>query len=253
MSCPPSMKVMQYATANKHHINRLKHINDVDKNFLIKSMKDALKELSVKDVASLIFNYFPKKTLEMILLNFNIYARNKDDCVDTILLDDANFETKMSSDNIPWIIKFYSQKCKHCVDFQPIWSQVPCMVSDEKFHVGVVEYEKGEEIAKKMGVESLPTVLIVNKDKVHIMQKGSSNLSNLVSFIENPKMYNKIGDDGETDCTNAIKMLRDILEKVAKNKQIWEDKTHEFSSASSSSYSSSSKLSKQTSLSKTKF
>ena len=241
MSCPPSLKVMQYATANKQHINKLKN-TAVDKNVLIKSIKDALSELSVKDVASLIYNYFPKKTLEMILLKFNIYLLNHDECVDTILLDDANFVKKTSADNIPWIIKFYSHSCKHCVEFQPIWSQVPCMVSGDNFHVGVVDYEKGEEIAKKMGVESLPTVMIVNKDKMYTMKKGSSNLSNLVSFIENPNVYNNYTDDAETDCKNAIKMLRDILIKVAKNVQIWH-RNHDSSkptkqkSSNASSYS----------------
>ena len=211
MSCVPSIKVKQFANKYKNILKKLgkteTRFDDDDAKFIIMNlMSYSIQTLGIKDAAHFVYNFFPNSLVEKILKQLNDYESKcqMTDCEPLHILNDENFDQEIGSSNKPWLIKFYSTKCSHCVDFQPTWKNVPAVI--QGMHVGEIRFEEGRDLVKQYNVQSLPHIMLLKDGKSYALVNGSYTIENIVDFLQHPETYNDRPDD-EIDCSNSIKNL----------------------------------------------
>ena len=222
MSCVPSIKVKQFANKYKNILKKLgkteTRFDDDDAKFIImKLMSYSIQTLGIKDAAHFVYNFFPNSLVEKILKQLNDYESKcqMTDCEPLHILNDENFDQEIGSSNKPWLIKFYSTNCSHCVDFQPTWKNVPAVI--QGMHVGEIRFEEGRDLVKQYNVQSLPHIMLLKDGRSYALVNGSYTIENIVDFIQHPKTYNDRSDD-EIDCSNIIKNLIRLFSVVSRDK-----------------------------------
>ena len=223
MSCVPSIKVKQFASKYKNILKKFgsneTRFDDDTKFIVLKLIGYSIKTLGIKDAAHLVYHYFPNVIVEKILAHLNDYASkcgSDIECEQIQVLNDQNFDDIVESSEKPWLIKFYSTKCSHCVDFQPIWKNVPGVVGG--MHIGEVSLDEGRNLIKRFNVQSLPHILLLKTgEKPYAIVNGSYTIENIVDFVQHPETYNDRPDD-EIDCSNIIKNLIHLFTIASKDK-----------------------------------
>jgi thiol-disulfide isomerase/thioredoxin len=223
MTCSPTIKVKEFANKYKHIFRKLGMVEtkfDDDTKFIVmKLINYSIKKLGIKDAANLVYNFFPNIIVEKIMAHLNNYESSYSEVIQE--LDDDNFddqiESSSSSSEKPWLIKFYSTKCSHCIEFQPIWKKVPSAIQDMNF--GEVSLDEGRQIIKRYGIETLPYILLLKPgEKPYSIVNGSYTIENIVDFVQHPETYNDRSDI-EIDCSNIIKNLIHHFSLISKDKE----------------------------------
>ena len=221
MSCVPSIKVKQFANKYKNILKKLgsteTRFDDNVKLVTLKLISYSIQTLGIKDAAHFVFNFFPNVIVENVLARLNDYESKCQitDCEPFHILNDENFDEEVGSSNKPWLIKFYSTNCSHCVDFQPTWKNVPAVI--QGMHVGEIRFEDGRDLAKRYNVQSLPHIMLLKDGRSYALVNGSYTIENIVDFVQHPKTYNDRSDD-EIDCSNIIKNLIRLFSVVSTDK-----------------------------------
>ena len=193
--CVPSSKVKQFASK---YTNILKKLGELDDQKVSILTRHSVKTLGAKEAARFVYNYFPSNVVQKILAASYGTANSE-----IQVLNDDNFD-KIVVNETPWLIKFYSNKCSHCVEFQPTWQKVPNVVSG--VHIGEVSLDQGHNLLKRFNVESLPHIMLLKDGKTYTLVNGSYTIENILDFLQRPETYNDRPDD-EIDCSNTIKGL----------------------------------------------
>lgn len=97
------------------------------------------------------------------------------------------FQNSIKSNKKKYIYLFYSNECKHSINFIPIWETLKTL----KDHTNIVEFrdiEASNDINDefiKYNIKQMPTILIQNKDERDFtVYKGSRTLEDIVAFLK---------------------------------------------------------------------
>lgn len=205
--CVPSSKVKQFASK---YTNILKKLGELDDQKVSILTRHSVKTLGAKEAARFVYNFFPSNVVQKMLAASYGTAKSE-----IQVLNDNNFDTIVvaDDDDTPWLIKFYSNKCSHCVEFQPTWQKVPNVVS--AVNIGEVSLDQGHDLLKRFNVESLPHIMLLKDGKTYTLVNGSYTIENILDFLQRPETYNDRPDD-EIDCSNTVKGLVRLFSQSGK-------------------------------------
>ncbi len=82
-----------------------------------------------------------------------------------ITLTMENFKTAAVESEIPVVIDFWAPWCGPCRSFEPIFNQAAELLGQEAV-LAKVNVDEQPEIAGAFGIQSIPTVAILNQGKV---------------------------------------------------------------------------------------
>jgi thioredoxin 1 len=120
------------------------------------------------------------ESIDVEFFNKNIFDLNS---------DDLKFKGKL-----PVMVDFYTQWCGPCKSLSPIVDKL----SDKykgKIDIYKVDIEEHVEIAMKLGVRSVPTLLFVTSDGIPQMLPGAPQEQVLEDILESLINGNKESDD----------------------------------------------------------
>ncbi len=211
MSCVPSNKIKQFANKQKNILKKFRSTKmrfeeSSSKYLVMKLINHSIKTLGLKDAALFVYHFFPNVIVEKLISYLKGFEPNCDSsvCEPIRILGDNNFDDQTGSSDKPWLIKFYSLTCSHCVDFQPIWKKVPANL--DGFHFGEIPLDHGRDLVKRFQVKSLPHIMLLKNGQSYPLLNGSYTIENIIDFVQHPETYNDRSDD-EIDCSNTIKSL----------------------------------------------
>ena len=93
----------------------------------------------------------------------------------------SSFETLINSKK-PLFIDFYADWCGPCKTFSPIVERLKDEMGD-KIRVIKINVDKNQALSNKLGVRSIPTIMIYKEGKLEYEGKGMHTLEDLKSRI----------------------------------------------------------------------
>ena len=99
-------------------------------------------------------------------------------------LNQTNFEEKINQNNLV-VVDFFATWCGPCRMLSPILSDVSGEVKDATFYK--VDVDECPDIARKFGVMSIPTLVIIKNGKEVDRNIGLLNRDDLIEFIAKSK------------------------------------------------------------------
>lgn len=97
-------------------------------------------------------------------------------------VDDSNFETEVIKSSVPVLVDFSATWCGPCQRQVPILQKF----AEENFNkikVVKVDIDESPEITSKLGIRSVPSMVLFNQGQKLDMKVGLMSLSALSSFI----------------------------------------------------------------------
>ena len=94
-----------------------------------------------------------------------------------------NFQKEVLNSNGLTIVDFWAPWCGPCKMFGPIFENVSKIKSDIKFCKFNVD-EDSEDVSKKLGVMSIPTIILFKDGKEIKRNIGFMDEDSLISFLE---------------------------------------------------------------------
>ena len=95
---------------------------------------------------------------------------------------EANFEQEVLSSNIPVFVDFYADWCGPCKRQLPVLLEAAKEACDVKFCK--VNIDHNQELCEKFDVEQVPTMLVMNGERVYRRIVGSRSLEELLECLE---------------------------------------------------------------------
>lgn len=95
-----------------------------------------------------------------------------------------NIEQVMQGVGKPTLVQFYANWCSHCQKTRPEVDKASSMLCDDA-NVVRVNVEQHSKLAEKLGVEGLPTMVLVENGQILGRIEGESSAEELASFVRN--------------------------------------------------------------------
>jgi thioredoxin 2 len=95
-----------------------------------------------------------------------------------------NIEDVMQGKSKPVLIQFYANWCDHCAKTRPEVDKASSMLCGDA-NVVRVNVEQHSKLAEKLGVDGLPTMLLVENGQVLGKVEGESTAEELAAFVRN--------------------------------------------------------------------
>jgi len=92
-------------------------------------------------------------------------------------LDKNNFDNEISTGLK--LVDFYADWCGYCNKQQEVLDEL----SENNFWIGKVDCDKNPELAKKYGIEGLPTMILFKNGKVALQLTGFHTKSQLLDKL----------------------------------------------------------------------
>jgi thioredoxin-like negative regulator of GroEL len=84
----------------------------------------------------------------------------------------------------PTLVQFYANWCSHCAATRPEVDKASSMLCNDA-NVVRVNVEQHSKLAEKLGVDGLPTMVLVENGKILGKIEGESTAEQLASFVRN--------------------------------------------------------------------
>ncbi|GJM34268.1 MAG: thiol reductase thioredoxin [Saprospiraceae bacterium] len=89
----------------------------------------------------------------------------------------TSFKTLIASET-PVVVDFYADWCGPCKVFSPILQELKSEVGDQ-VQIVKIDVDKNQELSGKLGVQSIPTVMIFQKGELKWRAAGVQTLPTL--------------------------------------------------------------------------
>lgn len=93
-----------------------------------------------------------------------------------------NFQTEVTEAGIPVLLDFYADWCEPCKAQHPVLIQAAKEACDVKF--GKVNIDDDPRLARRFGITHVPTMLVMNGDKVFRTLRGFHPLEEILECLE---------------------------------------------------------------------
>ena len=105
---------------------------------------------------------------------------------DPIHVTEADFEAVVEKSAIPVVVDFWAEWCGPCKMIAPLVEELAKEL-DGKFVLAKVDVDKAPAIAEKLGIQSIPTLVIY---------VGGKPVKNLVGFLPKPEIKKALAAAG---------------------------------------------------------
>lgn len=96
-------------------------------------------------------------------------------------LTDESFEQEINKNNLV-VVDFFATWCGPCRVFGPILEKVASEIND--IEIFKVDVDQNEKTAKKFGIMSIPTIVLLKDGKEIARNIGLMNYEDLIEFIQ---------------------------------------------------------------------
>ncbi|VDP05920.1 unnamed protein product [Soboliphyme baturini] len=90
-----------------------------------------------------------------------------------VLLDDSNFEEKITSSDDMWLVEFFAPWCGHCKNLAPHWAAAATELRG-KVKLAAIDATANTAMAQKFGIQGFPTI--------KMFPSGSKKLEDAVDY-----------------------------------------------------------------------
>ena len=92
------------------------------------------------------------------------------------------YENKLvpKSHEVPYLIMFYSDWCFACLQVEPIWRRVIEELEPVGFGVATIHAENEPLLAKKIGIHSLPCLILLMDGKASVYKETLYSVQKVV-------------------------------------------------------------------------
>ena len=97
-------------------------------------------------------------------------------------ITDNNFEAEVKESSMPVLVDFYADWCGPCKRQLPVLLEAAKEACDVKFCK--VNIDHNQELCEKFDVEQVPTMLVMNGERVYRRIVGSRSLEELLECLE---------------------------------------------------------------------
>lgn len=94
----------------------------------------------------------------------------------------SSFESLINSE-VPVLIDFFATWCGPCVAMQPILQEVAEKSGDDA-KIVKIDVDKNPELADKMGIRSVPTLMVYRNGKMLWQQSGMQSVQSLLYVLQ---------------------------------------------------------------------
>ena len=101
---------------------------------------------------------------------------------DVVYVDDASFETEVLNSKVPVLVDFSATWCGPCQRQLPILEKF-ATANSSKIKVAKVDVDEAPQIAAKLGIKSVPSMVLFNQGQRVDTRVGLTTLADLDHFV----------------------------------------------------------------------
>ena len=102
--------------------------------------------------------------------------------MEPMVLNTENFDKEVLEADKPVLVDFFATWCGPCKMLSPIVGQIA--EENEDIKVGKVDVDEEEDLARRFGIEAMPTLMIFDKGEVKAKQVGFAPKEKILALIK---------------------------------------------------------------------